>query len=68
MLPLLLLLAMKSTLGVALRLAATILKDASNLNAKNDYIIVSGGTSGLIVAYRLTDNISYMITIPCKEG
>ena len=34
----------------------TTIDDVSNLQAKYDYVIIGGGTSGLTVAYRLTED------------
>jgi ribulose 1,5-bisphosphate synthetase/thiazole synthase len=41
---------------LALVAGATALSDNALLNATYDYIIVGGGTSGLTVANRLTEN------------
>lgn len=35
---------------------ATVVDDVSQLNAQYDYVIAGGGTSGLTVANRLTEN------------
>ncbi len=57
--PALLLLA-QVALSSASRLAnrATIVDNAAGLNTQYDYVIVGGGTSGLTVAYRLTEDTS----------
>ena len=57
---LLVLLLLDPTLGSAQRLAdrATIIDSHSELKARYDYIVVGGGTSGLTVAYRLTEDSS----------
>ena len=56
----LLLVLLQSTLNAALRLVdrATVVDNATNLNTEYDYVIVGGGTSGLTVAYRLTEDPS----------
>lgn len=59
MLPLLLL-VLHTILSSAQRLAhrATIVDSVADLKAQYDYVIVGGGTSGLTVAYRLTEDPS----------
>lgn len=62
MLPLLLL-VLYTILSSAQRLAdrATIVDSVADLKAQYDYVIVGGGTSGLTVAYRLTEDPSGML-------
>ena len=58
------LLLLQATFGAALRIAdrATAIDNASHLQAQYDYVIVGGGTSGLTVAYRLTEDPSGKIS------
>lgn len=35
---------------------AVVLEEAADLNAEYDYVIIGGGTSGLVVANRLTED------------
>ena len=35
---------------------AVVIDDITQLNTKYDYVVVGGGTSGLVVANRLTEN------------
>ena len=37
---------------------ATVVEDDTNLKPSYDYVVVGGGTAGLTVAYRLTENPS----------
>lgn len=66
----LLLMAWQAAMCAALRIAdrATIVENAASVKAAYDYVIVGGGTSGLTVAYRLTEDPSSKLTILQEES
>ena len=47
---------------------AVIVDDISTLSAQYDYIIIGGGTSGLTVADRLTENPESTCLYPLRLG